>query len=68
MQYRTYNVQVYSTTLLVHAEFSGLRHIMFHHPWISSAAGNIYKSGGEVVGARGRGVSKGGQNFVYRVS
>ncbi|XP_023338551.1 seipin isoform X2 [Eurytemora carolleeae] len=33
------HIQVYSTTLLVHAEFSGLRHIMFHHPWISSAAG-----------------------------
>ena len=31
--------QVYSTQLLVHAEFSGLRHIMYHHPWLSTTAG-----------------------------
>ena len=32
-------VQVYNTQLLVHAEFSGLRHIMYHHPWLSTTAG-----------------------------
>eukprot|EP00088_Acartia_fossae_P069122 TRINITY_DN893_c0_g1_i2.p1 TRINITY_DN893_c0_g1~~TRINITY_DN893_c0_g1_i2.p1 ORF type:complete len:335 (+),score=53.88 TRINITY_DN893_c0_g1_i2:37-1041(+) len=32
-------IQVYSATLLVHAEFSGLRHIMYHHPWISTVTG-----------------------------
>merc|ERR1711962_724039 len=25
-------IQVYSATLVIHAEFSGLRHIMYHHP------------------------------------
>lgn len=32
-------VQVYNTQVLVHAEFSGLRHIMYHHPWLSTTAG-----------------------------
>ena len=34
-------VQVYSARLQVHAELSGLRHIMYHHPWISSVSGII---------------------------
>jgi len=32
-------VQVYSASLQVHAEFAGLRHIMFHHPIISTVVG-----------------------------
>lgn len=32
-------IQVYSSRLIVHAEFSGLRHIMYHHPWMSTTAG-----------------------------
>ena len=35
------SVQVYSARLQVHAELSGLRHIMYHHPWISSVSGII---------------------------
>lgn len=31
--------QVYSASLQVHAELTGLRHIMYHHPWISTVAG-----------------------------
>ena len=36
-----YCVQVYSARLQVQAELSGLRHIMYHHPWISSVSGII---------------------------
>lgn len=32
-------LQVYAATVLIHAEFSGLRHIIYHHPWISTAVG-----------------------------
>lgn len=32
-------IQVYSTQLLIHAEFSGLRHIMYYYPLISTCAG-----------------------------
>ena len=35
------SVQVYSARLQVQAELSGLRHIMYHHPWISSVSGII---------------------------
>ena len=42
-QVTNYNtVQVYSTQLLIHAEFSGLRHIMYYYPLISTCAG-VYK-------------------------
>jgi len=34
-------IQVYSAKLQVHAKLSGLRHIMYHHPWISSISGII---------------------------
>lgn len=32
-------LQVYSASLQVHAEFAGLRHIMFHHPVLSTVVG-----------------------------
>jgi len=32
-------IQIYSAEVLVHAEFSGLRHIIYHHPWISTCIG-----------------------------
>merc|ERR1719309_171113 len=32
-------IQVYSAKITIHAELSGLRHIMYHHPWISSVSG-----------------------------
>eukprot|EP00092_Neocalanus_flemingeri_P082141 GFUD01102773.1.p1 GENE.GFUD01102773.1~~GFUD01102773.1.p1 ORF type:complete len:166 (+),score=42.00 GFUD01102773.1:1-498(+) len=34
-------IQVYTTRLQVHAQLSGLRHIMHHHPWISSISGVV---------------------------
>ena len=34
-------VQVYTARLQVHAQLSGLRHIMYHHPWISSVSGVV---------------------------
>eukprot|EP00088_Acartia_fossae_P053179 TRINITY_DN6039_c0_g1_i1.p1 TRINITY_DN6039_c0_g1~~TRINITY_DN6039_c0_g1_i1.p1 ORF type:complete len:366 (-),score=56.31 TRINITY_DN6039_c0_g1_i1:79-1176(-) len=32
-------IQIYKSTVLIHAEFSGLRHIIYTHPWISTAVG-----------------------------
>jgi len=32
-------MQVYSASLQVHAEFAGLRHIMYHHPILSTVVG-----------------------------
>jgi len=32
-------IQVYSAKLQIHANLSGLRHIMYHHPWVSSVTG-----------------------------
>jgi len=32
-------LQVYSASLQVHAEFAGLRHIMYHHPILSTVVG-----------------------------
>ena len=37
----TTSVQVHSSRLQVQAQLSGLRHIMYHHPWISSVSGII---------------------------
>jgi len=34
-------IQVYSANLQIHAKLSGLRHIMYHHPWLSSVTGVI---------------------------
>jgi len=39
LEIRSRHVHVYSATLQVHAEFTGLRAIMYHHPWISSFIG-----------------------------
>lgn len=39
LQIQSKFIQVYGSTLLIHAEFSGLRHIMYHHPWISTFTG-----------------------------
>jgi len=39
LQIQSKFIQVYGATLLIHAEFSGLRHIMYHHPWISTFTG-----------------------------
>jgi seipin len=39
IQLRSRFVQVYSASLQVHAEFTGLRSIMYHHPWLSSFIG-----------------------------
>jgi len=32
-------IQIYSAKMEIHAQLSGLRHIMYHHPWISSLTG-----------------------------
>jgi len=32
-------LQIYRSTVLIHAEFSGLRHILYHHPWLSTFIG-----------------------------
>jgi len=32
-------LQIYRSTVLIHAEFSGLRHILYHHPWLSTFVG-----------------------------
>jgi len=39
LELRSRFVQVYSASLQVHAEFSGLRSIMYHHPWMSAVMG-----------------------------
>jgi len=39
LEIRSKQVHVYSATLQVHAEFTGLRAIMYHHPWISTFFG-----------------------------
>lgn len=31
--------QIYSSHLRIHAELSGLRYVMHHHPWLSSLSG-----------------------------
>merc|ERR1712172_197330 len=32
-------IQIYSAKMEIHAQLSGLRHIMYHHPWISTLTG-----------------------------
>merc|ERR1712059_149820 len=32
-------IQVYSAKMEIHAQLTGLRHLMYHHPWISSFIG-----------------------------
>jgi len=32
-------IQVYSAKMEIHAQLSGLRHLMYHHPWVSSVTG-----------------------------
>merc|ERR1712112_119799 len=39
LEIRSRHVHVYSATLQVHAEFTGLRAIMYHHPWFSTLMG-----------------------------
>jgi len=39
VELKSRHIQVYSSRLVVHAELSGLRHIMFHHPYICTTAG-----------------------------
>merc|ERR1712112_583145 len=39
LEIRSRHVHVYSATLQVHAEFTGLRAIIYHHPWLSTLMG-----------------------------
>jgi len=32
-------IQVYTAKMEIHAQLSGLRHLMYHHPWVSSVTG-----------------------------
>merc|ERR1711913_271132 len=39
LEIRSKFIQVYSAVLQVHAEFSGLRRILYKHPWFSTVVG-----------------------------
>merc|ERR1719337_628382 len=39
LEIRSKFFQVYSASLQVHAEFSGLRRILYRHPWFSTVVG-----------------------------
>lgn len=39
LEIRSKFIQIYSAKMEIHAQLSGLRHVMYHHPWISSIAG-----------------------------
>lgn len=39
MEIQSQFIQIYSSHLRIHAELSGLRYVMHHHPWLSSLSG-----------------------------